>query len=115
MVQAGQVVSVAGGRFAAGHLGELTRIVTFEMVVAVLVETSRVQARVRVLPKDGRPPLEFGLVDPGDRFPVKFFLALFTVPSSEFPSATVEALDQAGHAIARCTAGDPPVGDCRDV
>jgi hypothetical protein len=43
-------VSVAGGRFAAGRLGELTRIVPFEMVDAVLVETRRVQARVRVLP-----------------------------------------------------------------
>ena len=70
-------------------------------------------ARVRVLPKDGRPPLEFGLVDPGDRFPVKFFLALFTVPSGDFPFATVEALDQAGRTVARCTA--PPANTCRDV
>jgi hypothetical protein len=41
---------VAGGRFAPGHLGELTRQVPFEMVDAVLGETCRVQRRVRVLP-----------------------------------------------------------------
>jgi hypothetical protein len=43
-------VTVAGGRFAAGHGGELTRIVPFEMVDAVLAETRRVQSRVRDLP-----------------------------------------------------------------
>ena len=45
-----RVVTVAGGRFAPGHLGELTQIVPFEMVDAALVETGRVQARVRALP-----------------------------------------------------------------
>jgi len=43
-------VTVAAGRFAPGHLGELTRIVPFEMVDAVLAETARVQQRVRALP-----------------------------------------------------------------
>ena len=41
---------VAGGRFAPGHLGELTRLVPFEMVDAALAETCRVQRRVRDLP-----------------------------------------------------------------
>ena len=36
-------VVVAGGVFAPGHLGELTRIVPFEMVDAVLAETGRTQ------------------------------------------------------------------------
>jgi hypothetical protein len=45
-----RAVTVAGGRFAPGHLGELTRQVPFEMVDAVLEETCRVQRRVRVLP-----------------------------------------------------------------
>lgn len=45
-----RVVSVAGGCFAPGHLGELTRIVPFEMVDAVLAETGAVQQRVRLLP-----------------------------------------------------------------
>ncbi|WP_433528918.1 IS4 family transposase [Micromonospora sp. CA-263727] len=41
---------VASGRFAAGHLGELTQQVPFEMVDAVLAETGAVQSRVRDLP-----------------------------------------------------------------
>jgi hypothetical protein len=72
--------------------------------------------RVRLLLEDGRPPLEFGLVDPGDRFPVKFFLDLFAVASAKrWAIARVLALDQAGRVIAQCTPGAPPVGDCRDV
>jgi hypothetical protein len=43
-------VTVAGGRFAPGHLGELTQIVPFEMVDAALAETCAVQQRVRLLP-----------------------------------------------------------------
>jgi hypothetical protein len=45
-----RVVTVAGGRFAPGHLGELTAQVPFEMVDAVLEQTCRVQRRVRDLP-----------------------------------------------------------------
>jgi Insertion element 4 transposase N-terminal/Transposase DDE domain len=41
---------VAGGRFAPGHLGELTQQVPFEMVDEVLAVTRSVQARVRDLP-----------------------------------------------------------------
>jgi len=43
-------VTVAGGRFAPGHVGELTRIVGFDMVDAVLSQTGTVQRRVRDLP-----------------------------------------------------------------
>jgi hypothetical protein len=45
-----RAVTVAGGRFAPGHLGELTQQVPFEMVDAVLEETCRLQRRVRDLP-----------------------------------------------------------------
>lgn len=45
-----RAVRVAGGRFAPGHLGELTQQVPFEMVDAVLEQTCRVQCRVRDLP-----------------------------------------------------------------
>jgi hypothetical protein len=45
-----RTVTVAAGRFAPGHLGELTQQVPFEMVDAVLAETRRVQCRVRDLP-----------------------------------------------------------------
>ena len=43
-------MTVAGGRFAPGHLGELTQIVPFDMVDAALAETCAVQQRVRLLP-----------------------------------------------------------------
>jgi hypothetical protein len=45
-----RAVRVAEGRFAPGHLGELTQQVPFEMVDAVLEETCRLQRRVRDLP-----------------------------------------------------------------
>lgn len=45
-----RAVAVAGGRFAPGHLGELTRLIPFEMVDAALAETGRVQSRTRDLP-----------------------------------------------------------------
>jgi hypothetical protein len=45
-----RVVTVAGGRFAPGHLGELTQQVPFEMVDAALEETCRLDRRVRDLP-----------------------------------------------------------------
>jgi Insertion element 4 transposase N-terminal/Transposase DDE domain len=43
-------VVVAAGRFAPGHLGELTQQIPFEMVDAVLASTRTVQRRVRDLP-----------------------------------------------------------------
>ncbi|TWH70592.1 DDE family transposase [Micromonospora olivasterospora] len=45
-----RTVRVAAGVFAPGHLGELTSIVPFELVDAVLAETGTVQARLRNLP-----------------------------------------------------------------
>jgi hypothetical protein len=45
-----RVVRVAGGRFAPGHVGELTQIVPFEMVDAALAGTGGRQRRVRDLP-----------------------------------------------------------------
>ena len=45
-----RAVTVAGGRFAPGHLGELTQLVPFEMVDEALAQTGRVQRRVRELP-----------------------------------------------------------------
>ena len=43
-------VEVAQGAFAPGHLGELTRIIPFEMVDQALAHTRRTQKRVRDLP-----------------------------------------------------------------
>jgi transposase IS4-like protein/DDE family transposase len=45
-----RTVTVAGGRFAPGHLGELTQLVPFEMVDEALAQTRTVQSRVRDLP-----------------------------------------------------------------
>jgi Insertion element 4 transposase N-terminal/Transposase DDE domain len=45
-----RTVSVAAGRFAPGHLGELTQLVPFEMVDEALAQTRAVQRRVRDLP-----------------------------------------------------------------
>lgn len=43
-----RTVTVAAGVFAPGHLGELTRLMPFEMVDEVLTATCRVQQRVRL-------------------------------------------------------------------
>jgi len=45
-----RTVTVAAGRFAPGHLGELTQQMPFELVDAVLADTRSVQRRVRDLP-----------------------------------------------------------------
>jgi hypothetical protein len=44
------VITVAAGAFAPGHLGELTRIVSFELADAVLAEEGGLEKRVRLLP-----------------------------------------------------------------
>jgi hypothetical protein len=43
-------ITVAAGVFAPGHLGELTRIVPFELADAVLADAGAVQRRLRALP-----------------------------------------------------------------
>jgi hypothetical protein len=45
-----RTVTVAAGRFAPGHLGELRAVVPFELIDAVLQETCSVQRRPRDLP-----------------------------------------------------------------
>lgn len=45
-----RTITVAAGVFAPGHLGELTRIVPFELVDAVLFEYRAGQRRLRMLP-----------------------------------------------------------------
>jgi Insertion element 4 transposase N-terminal/Transposase DDE domain len=45
-----RTIMVAAGRYAPGHLGELTQQIPFEMVDAALAETGAVQRRVRDLP-----------------------------------------------------------------
>lgn len=52
MVQSGMPVRARGGgcAFGAGHLGELTQIITPALIDSVLVGTGRVQSRIRKLP-----------------------------------------------------------------
>ena len=45
-----RAVTVAGGVFAPGHLGELTQYLPFELVDDVLAQTRAVQCRLRLLP-----------------------------------------------------------------
>jgi hypothetical protein len=45
-----RTVTVAAGPFAPGHLGELTRLLPFEMIDEVVAATRRTQQRVRLLP-----------------------------------------------------------------
>lgn len=45
-----RTITVAGGRFAPGHLGELTQHLPFDIVDAALTATRTTQARLRDLP-----------------------------------------------------------------
>jgi len=45
-----RTITVAGGRYAPGHLGELTQHLPFEMVDAALAATRTTQSRLRDLP-----------------------------------------------------------------
>jgi hypothetical protein len=45
-----RAATVVEGVYAPGHLGELTQIVDFDLVDAVLAETRTVQQRLRLLP-----------------------------------------------------------------
>ena len=56
---------LAGGRFAPGHLGELTQVPPFELVDAVLEETLTVERRLR---------------DPPSRVGVYFVLGMCLFP-----------------------------------
>ncbi|HUL24210.1 MAG TPA: transposase domain-containing protein [Streptosporangiaceae bacterium] len=45
-----KTITVAAGVFAPGHLGELTRIVPFELADSVLADAGAAQRRLRLLP-----------------------------------------------------------------
>lgn len=50
MVTVVRSITVASGVFAPGHLGELTQVIPFELVDAVLAETGRTERRLRLIP-----------------------------------------------------------------
>jgi Insertion element 4 transposase N-terminal len=45
-----RTITVAGGVFAPGHLGELTQVLPFDLVDVVLEETATRERRLRALP-----------------------------------------------------------------
>lgn len=67
-----RTITVAAGVFAPGHLGELTRIVGFELVDAVLVQTRTAERRLRLLPS---------------RVGIYFVLALALFPAAGYRGA----------------------------
>ncbi|MGH3282682.1 MAG: transposase domain-containing protein, partial [Trebonia sp.] len=44
------VITIAAGAFAPGHLGELTRVIPFDLVDAVLEEEGSTERRLRLIP-----------------------------------------------------------------
>jgi hypothetical protein len=67
--------------------------------------------RVQVRFRDGRPPLQLGVVKAGDRYPVNFYIGFFPGKGGggehEWPPAEVAAFDAQGRQLARCTIGPP--------
>jgi hypothetical protein len=50
MLTLARSINLAPGVFAPGHLGELTQVIPFELVDAVLAETGRTERRLRLIP-----------------------------------------------------------------
>jgi hypothetical protein len=73
----------------------------------VIKRAVRVQVRFR----DGRPPLQLGVVEAGDRYPVNFYIGFYPANGArgegEWPPAEVAAFDARGRELARCTLGPP--------
>jgi hypothetical protein len=67
--------------------------------------------RVQVRFRDGRPPLQLGVVQSGDRYPVNFYIGFYPANGArgedEWPPAEVAAFDAQGRQLARCTLGPP--------
>ena len=80
-------ITVAAGVFAPGHLGELTRVVPFELVDAVVADHRAGQRRLRLLPS---------------RVGVYFVLALCLFPGAGYLGVWAKltaALDGLGLAV----------------
>jgi hypothetical protein len=74
----------------------------------VIKRAVRVQVRFR----DGRPPVQLGVVQAGDRYPVNFYIGFYPANGArgedrEWPPAEVAAFDARGRQLARCTVGPP--------
>jgi hypothetical protein len=97
--------SAAPGRLSAGG----TNAEEFGTVEGY---APRQATRVRVRFRDGQPPQDLPVMNPGGRYPVNFYVGLF--PQQNAPEGTRDwapqellALDETGHTVARCTIGPP--------
>jgi hypothetical protein len=82
-----RTITVAAGVFAPGHLGELTRIVAFELADGVLADARATQRRLRALPS---------------RVGICFVLAMCLFPGTGYLGVRAElttALDGLGLAV----------------
>jgi hypothetical protein len=103
MSGAGQPRPVARSLTASGSLSK--RFGTIEG--QVLKRAVRVQVRFR----DGRPPLQLGVVKSPDRYPVNFYIGFYPANGArgdqDWPPSEVAAFDAHGRQLARCTIGPP--------
>ncbi|HEX5119201.1 MAG TPA: IS4 family transposase [Pseudonocardiaceae bacterium] len=95
-----RTITVAGGRYAPGHLGELTQHLPFEMVDAALTATRTTQSRLRDLPAR----VVVYLILAGCLFPEVGYLGVWrklTAGLTGLPTATPTAggLGQARHRL----------------
>jgi hypothetical protein len=78
---------------------------------AIEGQVTKRAVRVQVRFRDGRRPLQLGVVRAGDRYPVNFYVGFFAGSGSEdeekWPPAEVAAFDARGRQLARCTIGPP--------
>jgi hypothetical protein len=67
--------------------------------------------RVQVRFRDGRPPLQLGVVKAADRYPVNFYIGFYPANGArgeeDWPPSEVAAFDAQGRQLARCTVGPP--------
>jgi hypothetical protein len=76
---------------------------------------SKEATRLRLHFRDGRVPMDLPVIDAGDRYPVNFYVGLFSQPDASFKrdgwaAATLTALDAAGRTVATCRVGPPGDG-----
>jgi hypothetical protein len=100
-----RTITAAAGRFAPGHLGELTQLVPFEMVDEALTQTKTVQARVRDIPSR----VVVYLLLAGCLFPELGYLGVWRKLTAGLAGVSVAAPAAGALAQARRRAGAAPL------
>jgi hypothetical protein len=92
--------TVAGGRYAPGHLGELTQHLPFEMVDEALTATKTIQARLRDLPSRVMVYLVLAAcLFPETGYPGVWRKLTSGLAALPLPTPTASALAQARHRL----------------